>query len=398
MSSPSSTHSYGSTSMSISCTNTNSRASSLMSNASLAALSSHDRLSCTLPAEWSPNVDSMKTISGTKHTSAERLSANADADELSTNAHEGLATSINTRHHILSPVISGPRISKTSFDTGGPANSRLEHWPSPQLSTPATASPVGYWVAPVTASVSSTQPTTATQTPSPYPLTRNSTSRRLRPSLRDLHLAIGQHRIQYLPTLASFTFDEATAEEGYLPIAVRIGSYLPNDEQPLIWQTYSIWAYQTVPPSGKRPLGDAKPQAPIELTAFDNQDRHVSSIPGIEPGTPWTNIQQHVSLRPEFALVRSLADLASLVRYALLLVANAELHGFDGADIPFDIDFPRKLAEIGERGWYEERFKIYEETGELPGYHARKTWGTLEGAKVMREESAKVDRMKNRER
>ncbi|KAH9866552.1 hypothetical protein J1614_008242 [Plenodomus biglobosus] len=249
-----------------------------------------------------------------------------------------------------------PRLTGTAFEPLKYGNGRQKGRLTPVLSTP------------------STQATT---------FASNSATR----SLRDLHIAIGQHRVQCLPTFSSLTLDSTGAEQGYLPIAVRIGSYLPADHHPLIGRTYSIWAYQTMPVGNEFKLNSTEPHTPIELAAFKQNNEHVSIVPGIGRNPSWENIQRYVQLCPEFALVRNIADLTCLVRYALLLAADAGLYGFDGADVPLGIGFTHQLVEIGERGCHAERFRIYEATGVLPGYGDRKTQGTVEKEKVVREDA-----------
>ncbi|CBX97263.1 hypothetical protein IAQ61_007325 [Plenodomus lingam] len=378
------TRSYGGSPVSHSSEKVGHSTSSHSSDASLLARPEqwHD-LGSLVSHQPRPTVDATKASIEAPQTLATRGGVNYYANKLPMDTSQAVSCDVNTFH---TEILSGPRVKQTPFQTLESTKGTHKHSLGTKSSLLTTASAEAHSSISPIISTPSTHATTNPPQPPTHSQTDSSARKPPPPSLRDLHLAIGQHRIQYLPNFSSLTYDDATAEDGYLPITVRLGSYLPPDYYPLIGRTYSIWAYQTIPASttgGPTPSG-AAPHAPIELAAFNQRDQHVSHVPGIGSSSSWTNIQHHVHLHPAFALARSVADVACLVRYALLLAADARLYGFEGAGIPFGIGFAHQLVEIGERGWYEERFRILNEVGVLPGYHDRRTWGAVDVDKSKR--------------
>ncbi|KAI8942001.1 hypothetical protein NX059_000109 [Plenodomus lindquistii] len=369
-SSPSSIHSCGSAAMSISSSDTNPRTSPIPDNCS-----STTSFQCRFPRRISvlaqltnPATNSKKLGFCEPKVSAQLKDKDSSANKDSTLELDDLNDKENIPP-VGCPSTSGSeaRAKKSSFKIADATIRKRKRKPELDASPPTTASPTIKSCistpSPIPSSQATASPSSLTTTPTPPP-----------PSLRDLHLAIGQHRIHYLPTLSSLTFDSISDSSGYIPLALHIGSYLPSDTHPLIQRTYSIWAYQTVSPLTLHPLANAR--TPIELAAFSARDEHVINIPGIGVAPSWKDIQQYVCLRSEFRLARCLNDVVALVRYALLVAADAGVMGQDDAvRIPFGVGFAHQLVGIGERGWEEERWREFQEVGVLG---ERRTWGALE--------------------
>ncbi|KAJ4363465.1 hypothetical protein N0V83_009759 [Neocucurbitaria cava] len=182
--------------------------------------------------------------------------------------------------------------------------------------------------------------------------------------LRDLELAMGIELMQCLPKLSELKFDDVTDDDkDYLPIAMLVGKYIasdPNSEHSGV----EIWAYQRG--QGAVVFPNPMPMPPIELVPFKADGQHIPDLKGIELLMTWDRMTAHVDFLPQFSKLHSLEEFVCLVRYCLLLAADAQLFGFDGAMIPKDESFTRYLVDISNRRWNEHRFMIHDKTSVLP--------------------------------
>lgn len=105
---------------------------------------------------------------------------------------------------------------------------------------------------------------------------------------------------------------------------------------------------------------------PIELVPFKADGQHIPDLEGIKLCMTWDRMKAHVDFLPQFSQLNSLGEFVYLVRYCLLLAADAQLIGFDGAMIPKDESFTRYLVDISNRRWNERRFMIHDKTSMLP--------------------------------
>ncbi|KAF1847551.1 uncharacterized protein K460DRAFT_426257 [Cucurbitaria berberidis CBS 394.84] len=184
--------------------------------------------------------------------------------------------------------------------------------------------------------------------------------------IRNLQLAIGRERVPFLPKLSDLKLDVVTEKEDYLPVVMLVGTYISSNPRSNL-NGLEVWAFHTIQDEDIFPY--IEPHTPLELVAFSKAGEHVPNLAGTKPDDTWFQVKQCVQFLPEFGHLRSLAELLCLVRYCLLLAADEQLFGFDGSTIPTDMSFTRKLVDICNRRWDEQRFKTYEETGVMPEFH-----------------------------
>ncbi|RYN21976.1 hypothetical protein AA0112_g10060 [Alternaria arborescens] len=186
--------------------------------------------------------------------------------------------------------------------------------------------------------------------------------------LQNLHLAIGAQYLRFLPKFDDIRYDETTDVGEYLPIIVQVGTYnapvKPKKKGLKTEQVLEVWAYHTL--SQKPTEEDPAPISLIELIAFNKDQQHVPSLPGLDIDDPWATKKQVVNLLQPFVGIRNETELRCLVCYCLLLAAAENYFYSDGLSISREPGFTGVLVELCKRAWEDERFQALKKTGLLP--------------------------------
>jgi hypothetical protein len=172
-------------------------------------------------------------------------------------------------------------------------------------------------------------------------------------SLLDLHIAIGAQHIRFLPQFSDIEYDECTNPDEHLPIIVRISTYnrkmvvKQGKKADKFNKKLETWAHNFI--AKQLDSSEAQAVTVLDILAYDEDDKHVPDVPGLEENDTWEVKSRHIKLLPPFKEVRSAAELRCLVRYCLYLAAANGLKNFDGSGIPRDIGFPRVLIDYCKR-------------------------------------------------
>jgi hypothetical protein len=122
-----------------------------------------------------------------------------------------------------------------------------------------------------------------------------------------------------------------------------------------------IWALQRI--QGPKSSAGVRQIALLELNAYSADGKEISNVPGTGLDPSWLDVKYNIDILTPFVGLNSLTELRCLVRYAILLAANARGQIFALSTIPQSSVVTKTLINICKRRWFDERLAIKEATG-----------------------------------